>query len=118
MGIFHGGKALCETRKTRAVLISTNGVAEWGQTIVFPIKVSNLPRMARLCFGIYEMVKFKSRRKLKESSKVIVIFVFSIVVIEYYFYNKYKLRKNSNFFLYIIKLVRCLLIIYLFLTII
>ncbi|KAJ0180330.1 hypothetical protein K1T71_003734 [Dendrolimus kikuchii] len=69
VGIFHGGKALCETRKTRSVLISTNGDAEWAQTIVFPIKVSNLPRMARLCFGIYEIVKFKSRRKLKDSTK-------------------------------------------------
>ncbi|KAJ0180329.1 hypothetical protein K1T71_003733 [Dendrolimus kikuchii] len=69
VGIFHGGKPLCESQKTRSAAISKDGVAQWDEELTFPIKVYNLPRMARLCFGIYEITKVKSKRKGKDSSK-------------------------------------------------
>ncbi|CAH0604358.1 unnamed protein product [Chrysodeixis includens] len=68
-GIFHGGKPLCETQKTRAAVISKDGVAQWDQELTFPIKVCNLPRMARVCFGVYEITKSKSKRRGKDSNK-------------------------------------------------
>ncbi|XP_047021008.1 phosphatidylinositol 4,5-bisphosphate 3-kinase catalytic subunit delta isoform [Helicoverpa armigera] len=67
-GIFHGGKPLCETQKTRAAIM-TDGVAVWDQELTFPIKVYNLPRMARVCFGVYEITKSKSKRRGKDSNK-------------------------------------------------
>ncbi|KAG6442170.1 hypothetical protein O3G_MSEX002201 [Manduca sexta] len=68
-GIFHGGKPLCEVQKTRVTNISKEGVATWDQELTFAIKVHNLPRMARLCFGIYEITKVKSKRRGKDSNK-------------------------------------------------
>ncbi|CAH0748005.1 unnamed protein product [Diatraea saccharalis] len=68
-GIFHGGKALCEAQKTRAAPVSRDGVAQWDQELKFPVKVHNVPRMARLCFGIYEIIKIKSKKRGKEASK-------------------------------------------------
>ncbi|XP_028178666.1 phosphatidylinositol 4,5-bisphosphate 3-kinase catalytic subunit delta isoform [Ostrinia furnacalis] len=68
-GIFHGGKALCEAQKTRAAPVSKEGVAQWDQKLKFPIMVHNLPRMARLCFGIYEIIKAKSKKRGKDASK-------------------------------------------------
>lgn len=68
-GIFYGGKPLCESQKTRVAYIS-EGFAEWDQELTFPIKVHNMPRMARLCFGIYEIIKPKGKRKGKDSNKV------------------------------------------------
>lgn len=69
-GIFHGGKALCEAQKTFAAPVSREGVAQWDQELKFPIKVLNVPRMARLCFGIYEIIKVKSKKRGKDASKV------------------------------------------------
>lgn len=69
-GIFHGGKPLCETQKTRATVISKDGVAQWDQELRFPVKVHNLPRMSRICFGVYEISKTKSKRRGKDSNKV------------------------------------------------
>lgn len=75
-GIFHGGKSLCEGQKTSESQVTKEGEANWGETLVFPIKVHNIPRMARLCFVIYEITKtakgLKSR-KVKESNKELYI---------------------------------------------
>ncbi|KAG7306900.1 hypothetical protein JYU34_007008 [Plutella xylostella] len=74
-GIFHGGKALCEPQKTRVATVSSDGEARFDQELRFPIKVHNIPRMARLCFVIYEIsktAKGKSRR-VKDSNKELYI---------------------------------------------
>ncbi|XP_052755017.1 phosphatidylinositol 4,5-bisphosphate 3-kinase catalytic subunit delta isoform [Galleria mellonella] len=70
-GVFHGGKPLCEAQKTRAAAVSSEGVAQWQQELKFPLKVYNIPRMARLCFGIYEIEinKTKNKKKGKDSGK-------------------------------------------------
>uniref|UniRef100_A0A182N1I0 phosphatidylinositol 3-kinase n=1 Tax=Anopheles dirus TaxID=7168 RepID=A0A182N1I0_9DIPT len=56
LGLFHGGKSLCKTVRTRTVTVNT-GVAIWNETIHFDINVSNVPRMARLCLVVYENVR-------------------------------------------------------------
>ncbi|KAL4714084.1 hypothetical protein ACJJTC_008438 [Scirpophaga incertulas] len=68
-GIFHGGKPLCESQKTRASPVSAEGVAQWDEELKFPIKVNNIPRMARLCFGIYETIRVKTKKRFKDASK-------------------------------------------------
>ncbi|KOB70006.1 Phosphatidylinositol 3-kinase [Operophtera brumata] len=55
--------------KTRVATISSQGIAEWDQELTFPIKVHNMPRMARLCFGIYEIAKAKGKRRGKDGNK-------------------------------------------------
>ncbi|XP_049538922.1 phosphatidylinositol 4,5-bisphosphate 3-kinase catalytic subunit delta isoform [Anopheles darlingi] len=57
LGLFHGGKSLCKTERTRLVPLSADGRAVWNQTIQFDIQVSNVPRMARLCLVIYENLR-------------------------------------------------------------
>ncbi|GBP26146.1 Phosphatidylinositol 4,5-bisphosphate 3-kinase catalytic subunit delta isoform [Eumeta japonica] len=74
-GIFHGGKAICESQKTKEVVVSSEGEVSWDQQLEFPIKVYNIPRMAKLCFVIYEVSKTargKSRR-VKQSNKELYI---------------------------------------------
>lgn len=74
-GIFHGGKPLCEAQKTREVVVTSEGGAKWDQELVFPIKVHNLPRMARLCWVIYEVSKSArgKTRRFKNSNKDLYI---------------------------------------------
>lgn len=69
-GIFHGGIPLCEAQKTKVAVVSMEGRAQWDEELQFPIQVCNLPRMARLCFVIYEISKAKSKRKGKDPNKV------------------------------------------------
>ncbi|XP_035787665.1 phosphatidylinositol 4,5-bisphosphate 3-kinase catalytic subunit delta isoform-like [Anopheles albimanus] len=57
LGLFHGGKSLCKTERTRLVPLSADGRAVWNQTIQFDIQVSNVPRMARLCLVVYENLR-------------------------------------------------------------
>ncbi|XP_015605201.1 phosphatidylinositol 4,5-bisphosphate 3-kinase catalytic subunit delta isoform [Cephus cinctus] len=72
-GIFHGGKSLCETQKTKEKIVSPEGSCEWEETLKFDIKVRDIPRMARLCFVLYEVSKtakgLKSRRLVKDSKQ-------------------------------------------------
>jgi phosphatidylinositol-4,5-bisphosphate 3-kinase len=72
-GLFHGGKALCEAEKTSERQVSKEGEAQWDEDLTFNIKVCNIPRMARLCFVVYEVSKsakgFRSR-KLKDAKQV------------------------------------------------
>ncbi|KFB38069.1 AGAP000018-PA-like protein [Anopheles sinensis] len=56
LGLFHGGKSLCKTERTRMVLINKTH-ASWNQRIEFDINVSNVPRMARLCLVVYENIR-------------------------------------------------------------
>lgn len=74
-GIYHGGKSLCEPQKTKVAVVSSVGEAQWDEELQFPIKVSNVPRMARLCFVIYEISKAKNKRR-KDANKVSCFFIF------------------------------------------
>lgn len=56
LGLFHGGKSLCQQMKTQLVSLN-GGRAVWNETVTFDIEVKNVPRMARLCLVIYENVK-------------------------------------------------------------
>lgn len=57
VGLFHGGKPLCESQKTTEVSLSADGCAEWNAVLKFDIMVYNVPRMARLCLVVYEIAK-------------------------------------------------------------
>lgn len=53
--------------------MSKEGSVEFEQELHFDIQVANIPRMARLCFAIYEMSKTAKgvkARKLKDSKQV------------------------------------------------
>lgn len=73
VGLFHGGKSLCEPQKTTEVSLSADGYAEWNEVLKFDIMVYNVPRMARLCLVVYEIVKSSKsgggRRKMKDTNK-------------------------------------------------
>lgn len=76
-GIFHGGKSLCEKKNTTERKATSNeynkASAEWNETLTFDIKVCNIPRMARLCLVIYEVVrnaKHVRARRLKDSQYI------------------------------------------------
>ncbi|XP_038215234.1 phosphatidylinositol 4,5-bisphosphate 3-kinase catalytic subunit delta isoform [Zerene cesonia] len=70
-GIYHGGKSLCEPQKTKVAVVSKEGEAQWDEELQFPIKVCNVPRMARLCFVIYEISKAKNKRRGKDNKDAI-----------------------------------------------
>ncbi|XP_058443761.1 phosphatidylinositol 4,5-bisphosphate 3-kinase catalytic subunit beta isoform [Malaya genurostris] len=57
LGLFHGGKSLCKSVKTKLVSVNKDKRAFLDQNIVFDIDVKNVPRMARLCMVIYENVR-------------------------------------------------------------
>lgn len=57
VGLFHGGKSLCEPQKTSSVSLLTDGCANWDEVLKFDIMVYNVPRMARLCLVVYEVAK-------------------------------------------------------------
>lgn len=56
-GLFHGGKSLCEPQKTSVTQLPIGGDAKWEEVLKFDIMVYNVPRMARLCLVVYEVVK-------------------------------------------------------------
>ncbi|XP_018567528.1 phosphatidylinositol 4,5-bisphosphate 3-kinase catalytic subunit delta isoform [Anoplophora glabripennis] len=70
-GFFHGGKPLCETQKTSDRVTDEKCDIELDITLNFDIQVHNIPKTARLCFVIYEIVRGKGTKskKFKDSSK-------------------------------------------------
>uniref|UniRef100_A0AAZ3R0U1 phosphatidylinositol-4,5-bisphosphate 3-kinase n=1 Tax=Oncorhynchus tshawytscha TaxID=74940 RepID=A0AAZ3R0U1_ONCTS len=63
-GLFHGTELLCKP----AVSSESSGRSEhvWNLTLEFDITVSDLPRMARLCFAIYAVMdKVKKQKSTK-----------------------------------------------------
>lgn len=72
-GLFHGGKSLCESQKTKEIIVNPDGSCEWEETLKFDIKVRDIPRMARLCFVLYEISKtakgLKSRKLVRDSKQ-------------------------------------------------
>lgn len=57
VGLFHGGKSLCEPQKTTTIPLPIDGCPTWEEVLIFDIMVYNVPRMARLCLVVYEIVK-------------------------------------------------------------
>lgn len=65
-GLYHGGRALCETRTTQEVSISSGtGILE--ENLTFSIAVCNIPRNARLCLAIYEVSRSSKTTKARSS---------------------------------------------------
>jgi phosphatidylinositol-4,5-bisphosphate 3-kinase catalytic subunit alpha/beta/delta len=56
IGLFHGGKSLCQFQKTseKMIMIEDGVKCEWNENITFGIDVVNIPRMARLCMVVCE----------------------------------------------------------------
>lgn len=58
VGLFHGGKPLCESQKTSPIALPADGTLNFNEVVLkFDIMVYNVPRMARLCLVVYEIVK-------------------------------------------------------------
>ncbi|KAK0174893.1 hypothetical protein PV327_010608 [Microctonus hyperodae] len=72
-GLFHGGKSLCESQKTKEIVVNADGSCEWDEQLRFDISVRDIPRNARLCFVLYEISKtskgLKCRRLVKDSKQ-------------------------------------------------
>lgn len=65
-GLFHGTELLCKP----VVSSESSGRSEhvWNRTLEFDITVSDLPRMARLCFAVYAVMdKVKKQKSTKNA---------------------------------------------------
>ncbi|XP_066146001.1 phosphatidylinositol 4,5-bisphosphate 3-kinase catalytic subunit delta isoform isoform X1 [Euwallacea fornicatus] len=72
VGLFHGGKPLCQPVKTDELPVSEKCEVVFDVPIEFDIQVCNIPRNAKLCFVIYEVNKVSrgtKSRKPKDISK-------------------------------------------------
>lgn len=72
LGLFHGGKSLCEPKLTQNRKMP-NGCTEFNEAITLDLAVLNVPRMARLCMVVYETVKTNKGggmkvKRMKESN--------------------------------------------------
>uniref|UniRef100_A0A1B6CVF3 phosphatidylinositol 3-kinase n=1 Tax=Clastoptera arizonana TaxID=38151 RepID=A0A1B6CVF3_9HEMI len=75
-GLFHGGKSLCESQKTIEKMVTKDGECEWEEDLTFDLKVCNIPRMARLCLVVYEILKSAKgvrARRLKDSKQELYV---------------------------------------------
>lgn len=78
-GIFHGGESLCESLTTSSILLAPASNSKnpqnletfnvtWDEDIVFNLKVSDLARMARLCFAIVGYSGGAAGKKITKSN--------------------------------------------------
>uniref|UniRef100_A0A0P4WF28 Phosphatidylinositol-4,5-bisphosphate 3-kinase n=2 Tax=Scylla olivacea TaxID=85551 RepID=A0A0P4WF28_SCYOL len=65
-GLYHGSRALCETKVTQEVTIS-EGKGVLDEDLTLPIAVCNIPRNARLCLAIYEVSRSAKATKARAS---------------------------------------------------
>ena len=69
-GLFHGGKSLCESQRTKDIVVRSDGSCEWEETLRFDIKIRDIPRNTRLCCVLYEITKsskgIKSRKLFRD----------------------------------------------------
>ena len=65
-GLYHGSRALCETKVTQEVSIS-EGSGDVEEDLTLPIDVCNIPRNARLCLAIYEVSRSAKATKARAS---------------------------------------------------
>ncbi|KAG5883732.1 hypothetical protein JTB14_024233 [Gonioctena quinquepunctata] len=71
-GLFHGGKSLCQPKRTIDCTIDDKCECKINAELVFDIQVCNIPRNAKLCFVVYEVNKYSKgtkTKKTKESTK-------------------------------------------------
>ncbi|XP_023030262.1 phosphatidylinositol 3-kinase 92E [Leptinotarsa decemlineata] len=71
-GIFHGGKSLCQPKRTIDCVVDDKCECKINTELVFDIQICNIPRNAKLCFVVYEVNKYSKgtkTKKTKESSK-------------------------------------------------
>ncbi|CAG9819182.1 unnamed protein product [Phaedon cochleariae] len=71
-GLFHGGKSLCQPKRTLDCAIDDKCECKINAELVFDIQVCNIPRNAKLCFVVYEVnkyVKGTKTKKTKDSAK-------------------------------------------------
>ncbi|KAK4875877.1 hypothetical protein RN001_012299 [Aquatica leii] len=71
VGLFHGGKSLCQPQKTNEKLVTEKCECLLDETLKFDIKVCNIPKNAKLCFVVYEATKSSKgnkTRRIRESS--------------------------------------------------
>ncbi|KAM7412109.1 hypothetical protein PAMA_021865 [Pampus argenteus] len=67
-GLFHGSELLCKVVTSSEVMVSSEPL--WDQKLEFDINVADLPRMSRLCFGLYAVIeKAKKPRGTKKKNK-------------------------------------------------
>ncbi|XP_055374052.1 phosphatidylinositol 4,5-bisphosphate 3-kinase catalytic subunit beta isoform [Condylostylus longicornis] len=57
LGLFHGDKTLCASKQSFEHSIGNDKTIVLDEEIVFDINLQNIPRMTRLCIGIYEGAK-------------------------------------------------------------
>ncbi|KAL1502865.1 hypothetical protein ABEB36_007943 [Hypothenemus hampei] len=71
VGLFHGGKPLCQQVKTEEKPVSEKCEVIFNILLEFDIQVCNIPRNAKICFVLYEVNKSykgtKSRKPNKEA---------------------------------------------------
>ncbi|CAH1990801.1 unnamed protein product [Acanthoscelides obtectus] len=65
-GIFHGGKSLCQPKKTSDFPIDEKLECKMSCDLTFDIDVCNIPRNAKLCFVVYEVNKYAKGTKTKK----------------------------------------------------
>lgn len=65
VGLFHGGKSLCQPQKTSEKLVNDKCECTVEETLKFDIKVHNIPRCAKLCFVVCEVAKSSKGNKTK-----------------------------------------------------
>lgn len=65
-GLYHGSRALCETKVTQEVVIS-DGKASIEEDLTFSIAVCNIPRNSRLCLAIHEINRSAKATKARSS---------------------------------------------------
>lgn len=69
-GIFHGGKSLCQPRRSLDYAIDEKCECRINTELVFDIEVCNIPRNAKLCFVVYEVNKYAKGTKTKKTKDI------------------------------------------------
>lgn len=63
LGIYHGSEPMCGRVETQEAPLD-RGSARWNETLTFDLKVSDIPRMARLCMTLCS----NDRKKIDKSA--------------------------------------------------
>lgn len=88
VGLFHGGKSLCEPQKLQEKTLEEGDQLVWDEPLTFDIWVGDVPRMARLCLVVYDIVKSvkggstKTKRG-KESSNINPLYWVNTTIFDY-----------------------------------
>lgn len=68
VGLFHGGKSLCESKRTDEIKVSLNGdqcECDIDTSFEFDILMCNVPKNVKICFVVYEVIRMNRGVKLK-----------------------------------------------------